>query len=76
MLPGSGRDQLGSRRDQLRIEVILPGSGRDQLGSRRDQLRIEVILPGTAEDRRELRWSYRDQVGISCDHGEISSGSR
>ena len=29
---GSGRDQLGSRRDQLRIEVILPGSAEDRRG--------------------------------------------
>jgi len=72
VLPGSGRDQQGSPRDHLdlagtsrrstRIAVILPGSGRDQQGSRRDELSIEVILPG--------------QVGISWDHGEISSGSR
>jgi len=42
--------------------VILPKSVRDQLVSRLDERRNEVILPG--------------QVGISWDHGEISSGSR
>jgi len=28
--PGSGRDQLGSRRDQSKIEVILPRSADDR----------------------------------------------
>ena len=35
ILLGSGRDQLGSRRDQLRIEVILLGSAEDRRGRRR-----------------------------------------
>jgi len=42
-LAGSGRDQLGSRRDKLRIEVILPGSAEDRQGllwSCRDQVVI------------------------------------
>jgi len=50
--PGSGRDQIGSRRDQSRIEVVLPGSAEDQrglLGSRRDQARISRDYAGTSQ---------------------------
>ena len=66
---GSGRDQLGSRRDQLRLEVILPGSRRGSAEDRRGRRRaagvvvelsiLPVALRRAAEDVVELRGRCR-----------------
>ena len=58
---GSGWDQLASRRDQLRIEVILPGSAEDRRERRRaagvvvELLILPVPLRRAAEVVVELR---------------------
>ena len=57
ILPGSGRDQLGSRRDQLRMEVILPGSPKideDCCDLAEISSGSAGITPGSAQDRRDL----------------------
>ena len=68
--PGSGRDQVGSRRDQLRIEVILPGSAEDRRGRRRaagvvvELSILPVALRRVAEDVVELRGRRRGVAAL------------
>jgi len=57
--PGSGRDQLGSRRDQPMIEVILPG-----------QLKID----GDCCDLAEIRSGSAETSPVSVeDRGDLAA---
>jgi len=76
--PGSGRDQLGSRRDQCRIEVILPRSAEDRCDLAGIRSESAGVTPGSAEDRRDqmkitviLPELGRDQLGSRRDQSKI-----